>query len=98
MDASPDEPLGTAYPVPWRVTRGDPRHPVLSNASRRVLDTARGFVTDRSGSARTDQFGTLRPGDAIELCLCGADTASAVVTIAWYRPGTDDEYLWRFVL
>ncbi|WP_105565380.1 hypothetical protein [Microbacterium halophytorum] len=98
MDVTSIDPRGRAYPVPWRVVRDDPRHPVVSNASDRILDTVRGFVTDRSGTARTDHFGTLRPGDAIELCLCRADTASAVVTIAWYRPGTDDEYLWRFVV
>lgn len=86
------------YPVPWHISRGDPRHPRLTNIGSEVLDTVRGFVSDRHGSARTDRWGVLQPGDSVQLCLCAADVASTIVTLAWYRPGTDEEYLWRFVV
>lgn len=91
-------PRGGVYAVPWRVSRRDPRHPVLTNVGQATLDTVRCFVGDRHGRARTDPWGAVRPGGSVQLCLCGADAASAIVTIAWYRPGTDEEYLWRFVL
>lgn len=95
---SPGPVLGGVYPVPWRVSRADPRHPVVTNVGQDSLDTVRGFVGDRRGNARTDPWGSLRPGDAIQLCLCRADLSSTIVTLAWYRPGTDEEFLWRFVL
>lgn len=96
----PAPPHGTApaYPVPWHIRRRDPRHPVIQNAGPDDVDAVRGFVGDRHGRARTDPWGRLRPGDAIELCLCGAHLPSTIVTLAWFRPGTTQEYLWRFVL
>jgi len=94
----PSSSPGAAYPVPWLVTRSDARHPRVTNVGPDVLDTVRGFVGDRRGAARTDHWGALLPGDSAQLCLCAADLASTIVTLAWYRPGTGDEYLWRFVL
>ena len=38
------------------------------------------------------------PGEDVALCLCGTDPDSLVVTVAWYRWRTDEEYCWRFVL
>ncbi|WP_119697254.1 hypothetical protein [Microbacterium halotolerans] len=96
--ASAGEPPCGVYAVPWKVDRADPRHPVMTNVSTEVLDTVRCFVGDRHGRARTDRFGSLRSGDAVQLCLCRADLPSTIVTLAWYRPGTDEEFLWRFVL
>lgn len=99
LDQPPGEPPPpTAYPTPWRVAREDPRHPVVTNVGDEPVVVVRAFVSDRDGCARTDHWGTLSPGDAVELCLCEAHLPSTLVTLAWYRPGTDDEYLWRFVL
>ncbi|MGO1770400.1 MAG: hypothetical protein ACTHZX_10630 [Microbacterium sp.] len=95
----PSPPTPPAYRVPWRVVRHDPRHPVIQNAGADDVETVRGFVGDRHGNARTDPWGRLRPGDAIELCLCGAHLPSTIVTLAWYRSrAIQEEYLWRFVL
>ena len=71
---------------------------MLTNVGAETADAVRVFVGDRTGRARTDFGGRLRRGESIEVCLCTADPASAVVTVAWYRGRTDEQYLWRFVL
>lgn len=38
------------------------------------------------------------PGDRAQLCLCDFDPTDTVVTIAWFRPATGDEYVWRFTV
>lgn len=42
-------------------------------------------------------WGQVVPDEAIDLCLCAADADDVVVAIAWFRPVTGVEYVWRFV-
>lgn len=86
-----------AYAVPWRVDRIYGSHPLVTNVSDEPLDFVRVFV--RAGNdAVTSHWGQLVPGETAELCLCDVDTDDTIVTLAWFRPATGVEYVWRFVV
>ncbi len=94
----PDEsrPL-PAYPVPWRVDRLFGSHPLVTNVSDEPADFVRVFV-ESGRDAATAHWGQLVPGETAELCLCDVDPDDATVTLAWFRPETGVEYVWRFVM
>ncbi|GAA2012276.1 hypothetical protein [Microbacterium ulmi] len=107
----PDETAPpAAYPLPWRVDRGLRAHPRVTNASAGVVDFVRVFVesADRGPSpvraapasmrSATEHWGQMLPGETVELCLCDVDPDDVVVTLAWFRPATGVEYVWRFVM
>lgn len=83
-----------AYRVPWRVDRTLGTHPLVTNDGDEPADFVRVFA----GHGSTDHWGQLLPGETAELCLCEADLDTVVVTLAWFRPSTGVEYVWRFVL
>lgn len=85
-----------AYPVPWRVERVDPLHPIVRHGGEEAADAVRVFICDAAGPIRTERWGLILPGEALELCLCEADPASVLTSLAWFRAGSDEEYLWRF--
>ncbi|WP_460816550.1 hypothetical protein [Microbacterium petrolearium] len=85
-----------AYPVPWHIDRADPAHPIVRHRGRDPADAVRVFLCDEHGRARTERWGRVRPGEALQLCLCDVDRASAVTTLAWFD--ADAEYLWRFTV
>lgn len=87
----------SAYPVPWRVDRSVAAHPVVVNASRDPLDFVRAFI-DHPRVCETELWGRMLPGEGAQLCLCDIEVADAVLTIAWFRPETGDEYVWRFTV
>lgn len=87
----------TAYRVPWRVERLDPRHPLVTNDSGAPVDFVRVFV-DSGRAAATEHWGQMLAGDTAELCLCDADLDEVLVTIAWFRPEDGVEYVWRFTM
>lgn len=93
-----EPPASLAYPVPWRVRRADPDHPVIANLSAEPADFVRVFVDGDTPDERTELWGQLAPGEGVELCLCAVDPDNAVVSIAWFRPSDGIEYLWRFVV
>ncbi len=82
------------YRVPWRIDRVHETHPLVTNDSTEPADFVRVFRSD----GPTEHWGQLLPGETAELCLCDADLSSLVVTLAWYRWSSDEEYCWRFVL
>lgn len=82
--------------MPWRVTRRPPTHPVLTNAGDARADHVRVFTLPAPRAGHRERFGSVHPGEAIEICLCGLDLDSTVVTVAWFQRG--GEYVWRFVL
>lgn len=84
------------YRVPWHVDRSDPAHPRVLNASREPADFVRAFVHDDVAPPSSEHWGLVLPDETCELCLCERALASTLVTLAWFRPGEDDEYLWRF--
>ncbi|MET0811516.1 MAG: hypothetical protein ABWY03_00585 [Microbacterium sp.] len=93
----PDDGPRPAYLVPWHVDRADPRHPVVVNSGLDPADFVR-LLVDGPDIAVTEHWGQLLPAETIELCLCDVDTDDLVVTLAWFRPTTGEEYCWRFVL
>jgi len=92
----PDE--SPAYPLPWRVDRVYETHPLVTNTGGTALDFVRVFVDAPSSPARTELWGQMLPGETAEVCLCDVDPDDALVTLAWFRPETGVEYLWRFVV
>lgn len=82
------------YRVPWSVHRAEDRHPTVTNTSAEPADFVRVFRSD----GVSEHLGQVLPGEDVALCLCGTDPDSLVVTVAWYRWRTDEEYCWRFVL
>ncbi|MGB4777840.1 hypothetical protein [Microbacterium sp.] len=82
------------YRVPWSVDRSDGAHPTLTNIGEEPADFVRVFRSD----GPSEHLGQVLPGENVTLCLCGADLDAVVVTLAWYRWLTDEEYCWRFVL
>lgn len=83
-----------AYPVPWQVERVSDTHPLLTNAGAEPVESVRAF-----GSHGTlARLGTLLPGESVDLCLCANDLDVEVVTVCWFRPATEVEYVWRFVM
>jgi hypothetical protein len=91
-----DTPPSASYPVPWRVIRARPGRPCVVNASNDRLEFVRVFIDESSGR-RTEHWGPVLPGEAIDVCLRGSDPDDAVITLAWFPPGSDLEYCWRFV-
>lgn len=87
-----------AYRVPWRVDRAYGTHPLVTNVSGSAVDFVRVFVDGERVTVATQLWGQMLPGETAELCLCDLDQDDAVVTLAWFRPETGVEYLWRFVL
>lgn len=85
-----------AYRVPWRVNRTDIAHPRVANRSFEPASGVRAFVHDDGSPPGSEHWGLVMPGDVHELCLCDRDLGSAIVTVAWFRLGDDEEYLWRF--
>jgi hypothetical protein len=92
-----DRPPPSAYRVPWRVVRDEPRHPIVINDSTDPADFVRVFTDATDQDDRTQLWGRVLPADHIRVCLCDTDLDSAIVTLAWYRPSDGLEYLWRFV-
>lgn len=90
-----DSPPPASYPVPWTVSRA-PDHPRVVNTSGDRLEFVRVFVEAPMGR-RTDHWGPVLPGEGIDVCLSGCDPDEAVITVAWFRPGSNLEYCWRFV-
>lgn len=88
----------TAYAVPWRIERAHGTHPLVTNVSDAPLDFVRVFIDGDHVTVDTQLWGQMIPGEAAELCLCDLDQADIVVTLAWFRPATGLEYVWRFVL
>lgn len=86
-----------SYPVPWRVDRVIDTHPLLTNAGAEPVEHVRTFGSHGT-SATTERLGRVLPGETIDLCLCGTDLDSAVMTVCWFRPSTGVEYAWRFVM
>ncbi len=82
------------YRVPWRVDRGDPRHPLVVNGSEEPADFVRIFRSD----GLSEHWGQVLPGEEVAVCLCAADVDALTMTLAWYRWRTDEEYCWRFVM
>ncbi|MCC2034164.1 hypothetical protein [Microbacterium allomyrinae] len=94
----PDEPRPTsAYRVPWRIDQVYERHPLIINVGPAAVDFVRVFV-DLGRRSTTEEWGQMLPGDTAEVCLCDADPAGGLVTIAWFRPEDGVEYLWRFAM
>lgn len=91
-----ETPPPSSYPIPWRVEHGAPSHPVVVNKSRDPLDFVRVFVDAPRFVPETELWGQMLPGDAVQLCLCDLDPDDAVVTLAWFRADTGEEYIWRF--
>lgn len=87
-----------AYRVPWLVERVFESHPLVTNAGPTTADFVRVFLQPTAAAGTTEHWGQMLPGEAAELCLCGADPADTVVTIAWFRPEDGAEYVWRFVV
>lgn len=87
-----------AYRVPWRVDRVYGTHPLVANVSDTALDFVRVFVDGERVTVATQLWGQMLPGETAELCLCDLDQDDVVVTLAWFRPETGIEYVWRFVL
>ncbi|MFT4235269.1 MAG: hypothetical protein QM607_09765 [Microbacterium sp.] len=85
-----------AYPVPWRIDRADPAHPLVSLTGREPCDFVRVFVADEVRPVSTENWGLVLPDEVCELCLCDRDLTRVLVSLSWYRPGEDREYLWRF--
>lgn len=90
-EESPD-----AYRVPWRVDRVYGTHPLVTNVGDTTLDLVRVLI-DAPGVFETDLWGTLDPGETVEMCLCDVPE-DAVITVAWFRPTDGAEYVWRFVM
>jgi len=90
------EQFHTAYPVPWRVERDDPAHPLVYYEGRTPADFVRVFHDHAVD--RTHLWGQMLPGERAEMCLCGADPDDVVVTVAWFRQEDGLEYVWRFVV
>ena len=90
-----DAPL--AYRVPWSVDRSGP-HPVVANTGDETLRFVRALIGDGSGHASQERWGSIAAGETSEVCLCDLDRSDCFVTLAWFRDGGEDEYLWRFVL
>ncbi|KAA9110293.1 hypothetical protein [Microbacterium rhizomatis] len=87
-----------AYRVPWRVHHVYEKHPLITNVSAAATDFVRVFIDGAHVTVDTQLWGQMLPGETAELCLCDLDLEDVVVTIAWFRPETGVEYLWRFVL
>lgn len=99
LNAPDDRPRRpAAYRVPWRIDRLFESHPLVTNAGDEAAELVRVFVHDPDARPVIETWGTMLPGDTSEVCLCDVDLDDAVVTIAWFRPGDDDEFVWRFVL
>ena len=96
LDGSPPPPR--AYRVPWHVDRSDARHPRVANMAPEPADLVRAFIMDDASPPASEHWGLVLPSEVCELCLCDRDLASAIVSLAWFRPGDDAEYLWRFSL
>lgn len=96
MEDGPD--VEPAYRVPWCVDRRHGTHPVVINAGDDVCRAVRAFVDAGSCARRTEHWGRMPPGHSRELCLCACDPAQAVVSLAWFRGDSRDEFVWRFVL
>ncbi len=82
------------YRVPWRVDRVYDTHPLVTNDGDEAVEFVRVFRSDGT----TEHWGRLLPGETAELCLCEADLNRLVITLAWFRPDTGEEYCWRFVM
>src|SRR5690606_18523618 len=78
-----------AYPVPWRVERVDPVHPIVRHGGEEAADAVRVFICDAAGPIRTERWGLILPGEAPELCRADADPASGRTSLAWFRAGSD---------
>lgn len=96
-----------SYPLPWRIDRTSRAHPRVANASAGTLDFVRVFVEQPASPTRargvrrpatTEHWGQMLPGETAELCLCDRDLDDLVMTLAWFRPETGVEYVWRFVV
>jgi len=87
-----------AYRVPWAVERVFETHPLVINAGEQPVDFVRVFTQPAAAAGTTEHWGRMLPGETAELCLCDVDLADAVVTIAWFRPDDEAEYVWRFVV
>ncbi|WP_375383926.1 hypothetical protein [uncultured Microbacterium sp.] len=87
-----------AYRVPWRIDRGYETHPLVTNASDAAVDFVRVFVDGERVTVQTQLWGQMLPGETAELCLCDLDRDDVMVTLAWFRPETGVEYVWRFVM
>ncbi|WOF21716.1 hypothetical protein N8K70_09970 [Microbacterium betulae] len=87
-----------AYRVPWHVDRSDAPHPRVSNIASEPVDVVRAFIMDDTSPPMSERWGLVLPGEVCELCLCDRELASVIVSLAWFRPGEDAEYLWRFSL
>lgn len=84
----------SAYEIPWRIERISDTHATVINRSGEPVEFVRVFGSDDT----TLRWGRLLPGDAIDLCLCDLDLDEAVVTLCWFRPASQIEYIWRFVM
>lgn len=92
-----ESPAPSAYRVPWHVNRDDPAHPLLVNESPDPLAYVRLYVVDGEHAPDRESWGTIRPGETRELCLCGCDLDGTTVTVAWFRPDDEREWAWGFV-
>ena len=71
---------------------------VVVAGSAEVAKAKAVFTHSAAGEGATEHWGQMLPGETAELCLCDADPADTVVTIAWFRPDDGKEYVWRFVV
>ena len=86
--------VSTAYPVPWRVERVSDSHPLVVNSGSEPAEAVRVFRSDGS----TAHWGSLAPGETLDVCVCDADLDTVIVTLCWFRRSTGVEYAWRFVM
>lgn len=91
-------PSDRPYRVPWHVDRVFGTHPLITNRGAEPCLAVRMFTAEAPARPRTLHCGVVQPGQTVELCLCTCDPADAVVSVAWFRPEDEEEYLWRFVL
>lgn len=87
-----------AYRVPWRVSRTDRAHPLITNSGGEPVDFVRVFRDDAAHEPLVELWGQVLSAEAIELCLCASDPDEVVVSIAWFRQADGLEYVWRFVV
>lgn len=93
----PDDRPAWAYRVPWHVDRSDALHPIVLNAGPEPLGFVR-LLIHGSGASTTQYWGQLLPAERIDVCLCGIAIDDLIVTVAWFRQGTGEEYCWRLVV
>ncbi|GAA3648360.1 hypothetical protein [Microbacterium marinilacus] len=93
-----ESPAPSAHRVPWHVVRDDAAHPLLVNEGSEALEYVRVYVADDATPPELEAWGRMPPGESRELCLCGCDLDDTTVTLAWFLPDDDREWVWSFVV